>query len=85
MGIPVSFSKSIPACATKKQFLLWMEAARQYRPAPKVGFCEDCTAEYQADMIEQNRCENVHVWFTTDEDGFEHGTTKMRGVENADE
>jgi hypothetical protein len=84
MAIPTSFSGPVPACATKEQYLLWREAARQYSPAPKVGFCEDCTAQYQAAMIEQNRCENVHVWFTTDDDGFEHGTTRFRGVENAD-
>jgi hypothetical protein len=84
MAIPTSFSGPVPKCCDKKHFLLWLEAARNYKPAPKVGFCEDCTAEYQADMIEQGRCENVHVWFTVDEDGFEHGTTKFRGVENAD-
>jgi hypothetical protein len=84
MAIPTSFAGPTPKCCTKEQYVLWIDAARQYRPAPKVGFCEDCTAQYQAEMIEQNRCENVHVWFTTDEDGFEHGTTRFRGVENAD-
>jgi hypothetical protein len=54
MAIPTSFSGPVPACATKEQYLLWREAARQYSPAPKVGFCEDCTASYQAEMIEQN-------------------------------
>jgi hypothetical protein len=84
MAIPTSFSGPVPKCSTKEQYLLWREAARQYSPAPKVGFCEDCTAQYQAAMIEQGRCQNTHVWFTTDDDGFEHGTTRFRGAENAD-
>jgi hypothetical protein len=46
-------------------------------PHPKVGFCEDCTLEYQAQMIRERRCENPHVWFEIDEDGFEAGTNKI--------
>ena len=82
MGIkPIFFSGVVPNCATPKQFAVWKQAARQHRPHPKVGFCEDCTKEYQTRMIAEGRCENPHVWFCIDEDGFEHGTIKLREEE----
>lgn len=75
---PVMFLYSYPLCSTKKQYNLWKDVAKQYRPNPKNGFCEDCTKEYQKKMIAEQRCENPHVWFCKDEDGFEHGTSKIK-------
>jgi hypothetical protein len=47
---------SFPACFDSfEQFELWMEAAKFDRPG-KSGYCEDCTPEYQREMIEQQRC-----------------------------
>jgi hypothetical protein len=68
------FKGDVPRCASAKQYGTWKLAAYQYPPASKVGFCEDCTPEYQAEMIEQARCENPHVWFCKDKDGLEYGT-----------
>jgi hypothetical protein len=79
----VSFINTIPNCATPKQFLTWRDAARQLKPHPRVGFCEDCTKEYQEKMLEEGKCDNPHVWFCVDEDGFEHGTVKHREEEQA--
>lgn len=72
------FKNTIPNCATPQQFLLWRDAARMHRPHARVGFCEDCTKQYQEQMIAEGKCENPHVWFCKDEDGFEHGTLKQK-------
>lgn len=56
------FEGAIPKCATKKQYDEWHIAARSH-PPKKGGFCEDCTKEYQAKMIECGKCENPDVVF----------------------
>jgi hypothetical protein len=81
----VTFSRRVPSCTTTEQFTIWKEAARQYSPHAKVGFCEDCTAEYQSKMFSEGRCENPHVWFCLDDDGFEYGTIKHREEEQVNE
>ena len=78
MKLSTDFENTIPNCATPKQFVLWKEAARMLKPHARVGFCEDCTKEYQELMKSEGRCENPHVWFCKDEDGFEHGTLKQK-------
>lgn len=84
MRVSTTFIEAVPRCATPQQFALWKEAARMCRPSPRVGFCEDCTKEYQERMVAENRCENPHVWFCVDEDGFEQGTLKQKGEDNDD-
>ena len=78
MKLSTDFANTIPNCATPKQFVLWKEAARMLKPHARVGFCEDCTKEFQELMKSEGRCENLHVWFCKDEDGFEHGTLKQK-------
>jgi hypothetical protein len=85
MRLSVDFKNTIPNCATSEQFILWKEAARMHRPNPRVGFCEDCTKGYQEIMMSESRCENPHVWFCKDEDGFEHGTLKIKEEESVNE
>jgi hypothetical protein len=79
MKTSIHFKNVIPSCATAEQFIRWKEVARTCRPYSRAGFCEDCTKNYQEKMIKEGRCENPHVWFCQDEDGFEHGTVKHKG------
>jgi hypothetical protein len=69
---PVSFSGSTPACFdSPEQYHAWKEMARM---APvKLGPCADCTPDYQRQMIQQKRCENVHVQFVRDSEDGIHG------------
>lgn len=69
----VQFFGSVPGCATEQQYNLWKEAARQSMPPPKVGFCSDCTPEYQKEMIAQRRCENPDIQFIDDGEGWKEG------------
>lgn len=59
------FSRSVPQCATKEQWRTWKEQAIRpgAMPDPKVGFCTDCTPEFQKEMREQGRCENPEIKF----------------------
>ena len=84
MKTSIHFKNVIPNCATAEQFILWKEVARMCSPHPRVGFCEDCTKNYQEQMLEEGRCENPHVWFCQDEDGIEHGTVKHREEEKGE-
>ena len=48
-----------PECFdTDRQWQLWVEPARIAPPELHMGFCEDCTQEYQAKMTVQGRCAN---------------------------
>ena len=76
--LPQSTESTGEAQWRKARIRFLKDVAKQYRPNPKNGFCEDCTKEYQKKMIAEGRCENPHVWFCKDEDGFEHGTSKIK-------
>lgn len=65
-----SFAGPTPNCTDYPTYRLWKIAAFSYRPEPKVGFCADCTPEYQAEMIKDGRCENQWIIFKKDEHGF---------------
>lgn len=67
------FAGKFPACTDARTYKLWSDAARQLTFTPRVGFCEDCTPEYQAKMKAEGRCENPWVVFRRDEDGFISG------------
>jgi hypothetical protein len=69
-----TFEADVPKCTSAKQYKMWKIAAAQCPPSARVGFCEDCTMKHQYKMIRKFRCENPHVWFYKDKDGFEHGT-----------
>ena len=70
----VEFANRVPSCTDEQTFDRWKESARHLPPTAKVGFCEDCTFDYQLAMKAQKRCENPWIVFKEDEDGFEHGT-----------
>ena len=70
MGVEVAdlkptFKFDVPLCATRSQYVAWLEAEKLY-PA-RFGFCTDCTPGYQAQMKAEGRCENPSVRF--DEEG----------------
>ncbi len=58
-----SFAGPVPKCATAQQYQEWQAGTRSCPPDSRVGFCEDCTPEYQKQMIRERRCENVAVCF----------------------
>jgi len=37
--------------------------ARKTNMVPRIGFCEDCTPEYQREMVAAGRCENPEIRF----------------------
>lgn len=74
--VSVSFRSGTPACTDAKTFELWKEIARTSLPAPHVGFCEDCTPEFQQQMRTAGRCENPHVRFAVGADGWIQGTIR---------
>jgi hypothetical protein len=57
------FSGPTPRCVSRRQYFAWKEQARISAPSDAVGFCEDCTPEYQAEMKAAARCENTGVRF----------------------
>lgn len=57
------FSSGVPSCTTKEQYANWKDTARVSAPNLYIGFCEDCTPEYQAEMRAAGRCENPEIRF----------------------
>lgn len=70
----VNFADKVPQCTDKPTYDNWRKIARHLSPTHRVGFCEDCTLDYQIAMKAQKRCENPWIAFEKDEDGFEQGT-----------
>jgi hypothetical protein len=62
-----------PCFSTRLQFKMWMQSARITGGIYENGICTDCTAEYQAKMIEQKRCMHPDTYFAPDQDGFTQG------------
>lgn len=51
------YEKSKPLCfSSGKQYWLWHQSARFSPPEPGHEWCEDCTEEYQTQMINEGRC-----------------------------
>ena len=47
-----------PDCfPSRLSYLDWVHTARMHPPAPGHESCEDCTFEYQSQMIRQGRCQ----------------------------
>ena len=64
---------SVPRCFnSRRQFDLWMEAARRSQPGGS-SYCTDCSTEYQQRMITRGRCAYPTTTFCTDSDGFVEG------------
>lgn len=70
----VNFADRVPNCTDKQTYDNWREIARHFPPEPMVGFCEDCTLDYQIAMKANKRCENPWIVFEKDKDGFDIGT-----------
>lgn len=60
------FVGGVPFCTTKEQYALWKRATAGCQPNGGVGFCEDCTPEYQRRMIRDKACENPGIRFFWD-------------------
>ena len=52
--------EGVPMCSTPAQFDGWRHWARIAPPGP-LGFCEDCTRQYQNEMRRQDRCKHPEV------------------------
>ena len=57
------FSGRYPRCTTAASYAIWRAAALHSQPLKHLGYCEDCSREYQTEMKLQERCENPTVWF----------------------
>lgn len=61
----------VPACTDPEKAAEWAVAAKKVVQKLRYGFCEDCTPDYQAEMISKGRCENPGVQFVQSiEDGI---------------
>lgn len=52
--------EGVPMCSTPDQFDNWRALTRTAPPGP-LGFCEDCTRQYQNEMRRQGRCTHPEV------------------------
>jgi len=49
--------RDYPACFDSgAEYGRWVQMARHSPPTPGHSYCEDCTIEYQTNMIKQGRC-----------------------------
>jgi len=59
-----------PDCfPSRLEYLEWVHTARMHPPAPGHEYCEDCTFEYQSQMIKQSRCQYPGTTFIDHGDG----------------
>lgn len=61
-----------PPCFTPEQWVLWRTPHHSVR-MPAKHCCEDCTPEYQAEMLAAKRCDHPETIFIRDADGFISG------------
>ena len=76
MKKPPPFYWEIPECTNEEEYAIW-EKLNKLKPAGINGFCTDCTPEYQAQMIEEGRCNRPFVVFEPDETGFIVGVVPL--------
>lgn len=57
-----------PACFTRRQWQSYQEAALM-EPPLQAGYCQDCTASYQLEMLRAGRCKHPEVWFDKNGEG----------------
>lgn len=66
-------STACPPCFDVWQWVLWRAPHKGVKvPRPKT-YCEDCTPEYQAEMLTRQRCQHPETFFVRDADGFISG------------
>jgi hypothetical protein len=71
-----------PRCFdSAKQYAVWRQAARSCYPSPGHSYCEDCTPEYQANMIVVYRCEFPGTTFHVKADEGLHGQRSSKEVQ----
>jgi hypothetical protein len=59
--------RDYPICFNSgAEYGLWVQTARHSPPTPGHGYCEDCTKEYQAKMLQQDRCKYPDTVFRQD-------------------
>lgn len=61
-----------PACFEPEQWTLWRTPHHGVR-VPAKHCCEDCTPDYQAEMLAAKRCDHPETIFIRDADGFISG------------
>ncbi len=68
-------AQEVPKCFTSiETYQDWKEVARRSGAlSVKNGFCVDCTAPYQGQMIRDGRCAHPGTTFHRDGDGFIKG------------
>lgn len=74
----VAYAGKFPACfESQEQYNQWIEAARSAKACMPyiMQACADCTPEFKQRMEACGRCENRHVEFKEDDDGFLSGYT----------
>lgn len=71
VGQPASVSAR-PPCFTVAQWVLW-RTPHNSAHVPAKHCCEDCTPEYQAEMLAAKRCDHPETTFIRDADGFISG------------
>lgn len=63
-----------PACFNSQEdWDGWRLIARKTYIDKRAGYCIDCTASYQARMVEEGRCEKPDIIFRIDSDGMLEG------------
>lgn len=62
-----------PACFAQKDWDNWRAPIGGVQLRRPSSFCEDCTPEYQAQMLAVKRCEHPETIFSRDADGFISG------------
>ena len=72
MTAPKAIAEFRPDCFTPAQWVLWRTPHNSVR-TPAKHCCEDCTPEYQAEMLATERCQHPETTFSRDADGFVSG------------
>ena len=63
-----------PECTPRNVYVLWRDVARTGGIAPGIaGFCTDCLPDWKRKNLREGSCNNPHVKFRVDEDGFVEG------------
>ena len=71
LDFEMATNKTTPHCfEDAKQFAGWVAYARMSQPAPAHSYCEDCTPDFQAQMIRQKRCQYPGTLFHKVEGGW---------------
>lgn len=67
----MAIDKTIPRCfENARQWKGWVDAARMSHPSPAHSYCEDCTPDFQAQMIREKRCTYPGTLFHKAEGGW---------------